>query len=119
MGVFTVSVRIASPAAPDRGTDVELLVDTGATLTSLPRPILESLGVAPGMVRTFRVADGRRVRRETGTVLATMDGVTMAIPVMFADQGDAPVLGATALDILGFAVDPVEKKLIPRDLLAL
>ena len=119
MGLFTVSLRTVNPAAPDRVSDVELWVDTGATLTSLPRPILESLGVTPGMVRTFRVADGPRVRRETGTVLATMDGVTMAIPVMFADQGDAPVLGATALEILGFAIAPVEKKLVPRDLLAL
>ena len=43
----------------------------------------------------------------------------MQIPVMFADPGDSPVLGASALEILGLAVDPIEKKLIPRDYLAL
>lgn len=94
-------------------------MDTGATLTAMPRSLLQSLGIEPGMARIFLVADGRRLRRETGTVLATMNGVTMAIPVMFAEEGDASVLGATALEILGFVIDPVERKLVPRDLLAL
>ena len=119
MGCFEVTLRIANPVSPGRASTMQLLVDTGATLTSLPRPVLESLGITPGMSRTFRIADGRRVRRDTGTVLATLDAVTMAVPVMFAEGDDAPVLGATALEILGFAVDPVEKKLVPRDLLAL
>ena len=119
MGSFEVAVRIANPIVPDRSIIMQLLVDTGATLTALPRPVLQSLGITPGMSRTFILGDGRRVQRETSSVLATMDGVTMPIPVMFAEGGDAPVLGATALEILGFAVDPVEKKLVPRDLLAL
>jgi predicted aspartyl protease len=119
MGVFEVKVRIANPSEPKRGSELLLLVDTGATLSSIPRPVLESLGIAPGMTRTFLLAEGSRVHRQTGSVLATMDGVTMPVPVMFAGATDAPVLGATALEILGFGVDPAEKKLVQRDLLAL
>ena len=37
----------------------------------------------------------------------------------FGQEGEAAVLGATALEGLGLIVDPVAKKLIPRDLLAL
>jgi len=40
-------------------------------------------------------------------------------PVAFAEPGEESVLGATALEALGFTVDPVEKRLVPRDLLAL
>ena len=119
MGCFEVTVKVANPVSPSRSSTIQLLVDTGATLTSLPRPFFQSLGITQGMSRTFRIADGRRVNRDTGTVLATLDGVTMAIPVMFGEGDDAPVLGAAALEILGFAVYPVEKKLLPRDLLAL
>lgn len=43
----------------------------------------------------------------------------MGVPVAFAEVGESSVLGATSLEILGFGVDPVEKKLVPRDLLAL
>ncbi len=119
MSAFEVKALIGNPSEPNRASELLLLVDSGATLSSIPRPFLESLGIAPGMTRTFLLADGSRVHRQTGSVLATMDGVTMPIPVMFAGTADAPVLGATALEILGFVVDPVEKKLIQRDLLAL
>jgi clan AA aspartic protease len=119
MGCFEVSLRIENPEAPGRTATAQLLVDTGATITALPREILSALGIRPGMTRSFLLADGRRVQRQTGSVLATMHGVTMQIPVMFADPGDSPVLGASALEILGLAVDPIEKKLIPRDYLAL
>jgi predicted aspartyl protease len=119
MGVFDVTLQVANPATPNSASSLQLLVDTGATLSSMPRPFLQSIGVLPGMTRAFLLADGRRVYRETGSVLATIDGVTMPIPVMFADEHNPPVLGATALEILGFAVDPIAKKLLPRDLLAL
>jgi clan AA aspartic protease len=119
MGCFEVKIKVANPSEPERSLSIELLVDTGATLASLPRSVLQSIGIRSGMPRTFVVADGRRVQRETGLVMATLNGVTMPIPVMFGESDDAPVLGATALEILGFGVDPVEKKLVPRDLLAL
>jgi predicted aspartyl protease len=110
MGLVDVKLRVANPAAPDRAAELEVLVGTGTTLSSIPRPFLENLGIEPGMVRTFRLAGGSRVHRETGSVLATLDGVTMPVPVMFGGENDAPVLGATALEILGFAVDPLERK---------
>ncbi len=119
MGLFEVTLKLGNPASGNRETTVELLADTGATLTSLPRSVLQSLDIRPGMSRTFLLANGQRVRRETGSVLATLNGVTMPIPVMFAEDEDTPVLGATTLEILGFVVDPVERKLVPRDLLAL
>jgi len=119
MGCFEVALKLESPETPGRVITVQLLVDTGATLSPLPRQTLAALGIRAGMTRNFRLADGRRIQRQTGTVLATIDGITMPIPVLFAEEDDSPVLGATALEILGFAVDPVERKLIARDLLAL
>jgi predicted aspartyl protease len=37
--------------------------------------------------------------------------------VIFGERGDAPVLGATSLEALGYQVDPVTKKLRPVELL--
>jgi hypothetical protein len=74
MGMFEVKVKLANLAAPGRSEEVSLLVDTGATLSWIPRKIL---------------------------------------------QGEEAVLGTTALEGLGFLVDSVAKRLIPRDLLAL
>ncbi len=119
MGMFEVRVGLASLAAPDRAAEVSLLVDTGATLSWIPREILEKLGVVPYSRLPFSLADGRRLEREITAVLLMIDGRKAPVEVAFGEPGEEAVLGATALEGLGFMVDPVAKKLVPRDLLAL
>ena len=67
----------------------------------------------------FSLGDGRRLERDFTAVLVTFDGRKAPVQVAFGEPGEEAVLGATALEGLGFMVDPVAKKLIPRDLLAL
>ena len=119
MGMFEVKVKLASLAAPSRAEEVTLLVDTGATLSWIPRDVLERLGVAALSRLPFTLADGRRLERDITAVLLTIDGRKAPVPVAFGEPGEEAVLGATALEGLGFLVDPVAKKLVPRDLLAL
>ncbi|PYU99841.1 MAG: Retroviral aspartyl protease [Acidobacteria bacterium] len=110
MGRFDVDVTISNPAARERSATAKLLVDTGATLPWIPRSTLESIGIAPLGRRGFLLADGRRVERETGNVILTLDGVTIGATVVFAQAG---------LEALGVAVDPVQGKLLHRDLMAM
>ncbi len=119
MGMFDVKVKLANLADPSPTQEVSLLVNTGATVSWIPRNILEKLGVTAYSRLPFTLADGRVLERETTAVLATIDGRKAAVPVAFGDPGEEAVLGATALEILGFVVDPVGKKLVPRNLLAL
>jgi arsenite methyltransferase len=119
MGMFEVQVKLANPGEPSRSSDISLLVDTGATLSWVPRELLQRLGVRPTTRLEFQLADGRTTLRDVGAALFTLDGKTLTIPCAFAEPGEESVLGATALEALGFVVDPVEKKLIPRRLMAL
>jgi len=119
MGMFNVKVKVANLAAPTRTEEVSLLVDTGATLSWIPRHVLERLGVAAVSRLPFSLADGRTLERETSAVLLTIDGRKGAVPVAFGELGEEAVLGATALEGLGLLVDPVGQKLVPRNLLAL
>src|SRR5713101_5053002 len=116
MGLFEVKVNLASPS---QTADVLLLVDTGATLSWIPRTILEKLGAKAFSRLPFTLADGRRLERDTTAVLMTIDGRRGAVQVAFGEPGEEAVLGATSLEGLGFVVDPVSQKLVPRDLLAL
>ncbi len=45
MGMFEVKVKLASLTAPGRTEEISLLVATGATLSWIPRGILQKLGV--------------------------------------------------------------------------
>jgi clan AA aspartic protease len=119
MGQFSVSVSVAHPSEPSRQAQVELIVDTGATLAWVPREILERLGVPRVGRREFLVADGRTIERETAGVVLSLDDTQAAVTVVIAEPGDTPLLGATALETLGFGVDPINQKLIRRTLLAL
>jgi len=118
MGLFEVKVKLASLAAPARSEELSLLVDTGATLSWIPRNVRERLGVGPVSRLPFTLADGRTLERETSAVLLTIDGRQTAVPVALGEPGEEAVLGATALEILGLWVDPIAQKLIPRNLLA-
>lgn len=119
MGQFSVKVTVAHPSDPSRRVEVELLVDTGATLTWVPREIVEQLGVPRLRRRSFLVADGRTLERETAGAVVQLDGNEAHVTLVVAEPGDGHLLGATALESLGFAVDPIGRRLVPQELLAM
>lgn len=119
MGMFNVTVRLSNLAAPSRTEEVSLIVDTGATLSWIPREVLQKLSIVPFSRLPFSLADGRRLEQDVTAVLLSIDGRKAPVQVAFGEEGEEAVLGATALEGLGFMVDPVAKKLLPRDLLAL
>lgn len=112
MGTFRVEIEVAAAAAY-RYERVEALVDTGATYTSLPRPILDAVGVIPHTRGTFVMADGRRVERDIGRAWIRIGAETEITLVVFADAGSPPLLGAYALEGLRLAADPVGRRLVP------
>ncbi len=119
MGQFSLRVSIAHPTEPGRSAEIDLLVDTGATLSWVPRAVLEQLGVPRFSRRPFLLADGRTIERETALAVITIDGTKAGVTVVVAEPGDAQLLGATTLETLGFAVDPIHQRLLPKSLLAM
>lgn len=119
MGMFDVKVKLTNLSDAARTHEVSLLVDTGATLSWIPREILEKLGALPLSRLPFSLADGRTLERDTTAVLLTIDGRKGAVPVAFGEPGEEAVLGATALETLGLMADPVGKKFVARNLFAL
>src|SRR5260370_41591980 len=107
MGMFEVQVKLANPGEPSRSSEVSLLVDTGATLSWVPRELLQRLGVRPTTRLEFQFADGRTTLRDEGAALFTLDGNTLAITCACAEPGGESGLGATALGALGFLLDLV------------
>jgi len=116
MGMFEVKVKLANLASPSQTEDLSLLVDTGATLSWIPRTTLERVGAKVFSRLPFTLADGSRLERDITAVLLIIDGRKAPVQVAFGEEGEEAVLGATSLEGLGFMVDPVGEKLVPRDL---
>jgi predicted aspartyl protease len=117
MGFTYVGVRVSNPLKAEKFKDIDLLVDSGAIFTSIPRKVLEELDLSPIDMEGLRVYGGATVERDAGWALVEYGGKRRVVPVMFGEGGDAPVLGATALEALGYQVDPVTKRLRPVELL--
>jgi clan AA aspartic protease len=112
MGTFVQRIGVgAAPEGPF--VEVEALVDTGATYTWLPRPLLERLRVRAGVRRDFETADGRVIQREMGEVAVRLNGEVHFTLVVFGDEGTRPLLGVVTLETFGLGVDPVQRRLVP------
>lgn len=112
MGTFRVTIEIGDPAGQHFET-VEALVDTGATYTTVPAPLLERLGIAAHVRDTFILADGRRVDGDIGRAWVRVDGRAELILVVFGDPETPSLLGAYTLEGLRLAADPVSRRLVP------
>lgn len=110
MGLTRVKVVVKS-LETGASREVELVVDTGSTFTWINRRVLEELGVKPRRARQFKTIDGRVITREVGVATIRYEEYEGDVEVVFAESGDAEVLGATALETLGLEVDPVTGKL--------
>jgi clan AA aspartic protease len=116
-GFTHVRVRVSNPSKTVKFKDIDLLVDSGAVFTSIPREVLEELDLSPIDRERLRVYGGATVERDIGWALVEYGGKRRVVPVIFGEGGDAPVLGATTLEALGYQVDPVTKRLKPVELL--
>ena len=113
MGTFRVDLWIGN-LFTEAGTYVEALVDTGATYSMIPRSVLEELGIEPVEPRTSRIADGSRVELQTSWARFSAAGQNAVARVSFGPEG-IYLLGATALEDMGLAVDPIDQRLISQE----
>lgn len=119
MGLFTSKLKIWNPGQPERAEEFELLVDTGAAYSWVPRARLESLGIRSTGRMQFRTIEGRVIEREVAPVFLASNGHIGGDTIVLAEPGDLEVFGAHSLEALGLAADPVQKKLMPTILPAL
>jgi len=117
MGEVRVEVVALNPRTGARSDAMVALADTGATLAVLPAQVLERLGI-PRLRRVCLVlADGRRQARDVGDAAVALNEDSVPCRVVFGEPGDPILLGLTALEQLGLAVDPVQRRLLPADFL--
>ena len=112
MGTFTVPIQI-SDLAGQNFLDLEALVDTGSTYTVLPKEPLDQLGIEQEGQRSFELGDDRLVHYPIGYARMRLGDDQTIVLVVFGPEGINPLLGATALEHLSLAVDPVHQTLIP------
>jgi clan AA aspartic protease len=116
MGTFRYPVTLLSLDRTQRVT-LEMLVDTGATYTWVPEPVLQQLGYQPTFRRRLRLANGQIIERSGCEAVVEIDGNALTTIVLFGDPTSEPLLGAVTLEQFSLAPDPVSQRLIPVEAL--
>lgn len=97
--------------------EVDFLVDSGAVYSLVPAGALREIGLKPYRTVAFSLADGTRISREVGDAYFELGSDMGPAPVIFGEDGDEPLLGATTLESLGLVLDPFKRRLVPMRML--
>lgn len=109
MGHVEVKVELSNPEKSTR-TDEQGLVDTGATLSVLPRKLAEALQLSVKSQSKAMTAGGP-VSVDLSDVSVEIAGKTATVRVAISDVIDRLLIGLTTLETLGLTVDPLAGQL--------
>jgi clan AA aspartic protease len=97
---------------PDQIRRIEVddaLVDTGATGLSMPRRLIQQLGLDPLRTRTALTSAGNVTVQVYGTARLTIQGRDCPIDVSEVADGCPVLIGQIPLEALDFVVDPARR----------
>ena len=108
LGETRVMVRVHGP---NGHADVEMVADTGATLTTIPETLAEGIGLVSTGSVTVRLADGSRKSVQIAKAEVEIRGDRAPVRVLIGSAEQVALLGLTSLESLGLKVNPVERRL--------
>ena len=112
MGTVAVTIEVGDPGG-QRFEELEVEVDTGSTITAVPKELLQRLGVPVTRSVPATLADGRSAPVDVGETLIRLEGQEFHTFVIFAEEGEPSLLGVVTLEQALLAVDPVAGRLVP------
>ena len=113
VGTFKADFILRKQAGSGRSVELNAVVDTGASYTVVPAPILDELEIERERTVNFTLADGSQRRMDVGWVQMELEGFIGHVYVVFG-RNDGPILlGAMALETFALAADAKNRRLIP------
>ena len=88
-------------------------MDSGAVYSLVPGKILNEIDIEPYKEMSFSLADGTNIMRRINSVYFEFEGLGSPAPVVYGEEGDTVLLGATTLLSIGLVLNPYYKTLHP------
>jgi clan AA aspartic protease len=117
MGITSAILTVREHRKSEISTEVEFLVDSGAVYSLVPGKILDELGIEPYKEMSFSLADGTSIKRRISSAYFEYKGEGGPAPVVYGEEGDTALLGATTLESIGLVLNPFTRTLHPMRML--
>ena len=117
MGITTAILRVREHRKSTKFADIEFLVDSGAVYSLVPGKVLDELEIEPYREIAFSMADGTSIKRQVSSAYFEFEGEGGPAPVIYGEEGDTPLLGATTLESIGLVLNPFSRTLHPMRML--
>ena len=117
MGITNAILKVKEHRKSEKTAEVNFLVDSGAVCSLVPGKILDSLEIEPYKEMSFSLADGTILKRKVCSAYFEFEGEGGPAPVVYGEEGDEPLLGATTLKSLGLVLNPFTRTLHPMRML--
>lgn len=117
MGITTAILTIREHRKSEKFAEIEFLIDSGAVYSLVPGKILDELEIEPYREMSFSLADGTSIKRRVCSAYFEFQGEGGPAPVVYGEEGDTALLGATTLESLGLVLNPFSRTLHPMRML--
>jgi predicted aspartyl protease len=111
MGLTTVELTLSKIGSKRKKITDQFLVDSGASLTVLPKAMWQTLKLRPVDSVTIRLADGRVEQRQIGFAMATFGNKTVPTQVILGEADDSKLIGVLTLEEMGLVLNPLKRTL--------
>ncbi len=110
---FSVKLTVVHPADDKKSFEmVSAIVDTGATLSVLPKRLLEDIGITARRTVEMLTAAGETIKRKVGSAILRTGDHEATVDVVFGEENDLTLLGNNALVGMAVKVDPAKQQLV-------
>ena len=117
MGLTNAILKVKEHRKSEKIAEVIFLIDSGAIYSLLPGKILDELEIEPYREMSFSLADGTILKRRVCSAYFEYEEDGGPAPVVYGEEGDEPLLGATTLESLGLVLNPFTRTLHPMRML--
>lgn len=117
MGITTAILKVREHRKAEKSAEVEFSIDSGAVYSLVPGNVLDSLEIEPYRDMSFPLADITSIKRRVCSAYFEVEGEGGPAPVVYGEEGDSALLGATTLESLGLVSNPFTRTLHPTRML--
>jgi clan AA aspartic protease len=117
MGITVVILKVRNPKDERRLIEEKFLVDSGASFSVVPGPLLDKIGIKPRREQEFTLADGTTIKRKVSEAVFEYRGNRATSPVVIGKKNDSLLLGTITLETMGLVLDPFERKIYKAKLI--